>query len=89
MCSGESCGMDKAAGVTTMPAAVVTATAVIPQQADSDAHLVALWLHGHTARTLAAYASEARAFLVFAAKPLRAVTLGDLGDWQRPRGFLR
>jgi len=72
--------MDEAAGVTTMPAAVVTATATaaIPQQADSDAHLVALWLHGRTARTLAAYASEARTFLAFAAKPLRAVTLGDL-----------
>jgi len=70
--------MDEAAGVTTMPAAVVTATAAIPQQADSDAHLVALWLHGRTARTLAAYANEARAFLAFAAMPLRAVTLGDL-----------
>jgi len=42
-----------------------------------------------TARTLAAYASEARAFLAFAAKPLRAVTLGDLAHWQHPRGFLR
>lgn len=74
--------MDEAAGVTTMPATVATATVVaaaaIPQQADSDAHLVALWLHGRTARTLAAYSSEARAFLAFAAKPLRAVTLGDL-----------
>jgi len=82
MRSGEGCGMDGAAGVTTMPAAVVTATvltaAAIPQQADSDAHLVALWLHGRTARTLAAYSSEARAFLAFAAKLLRAVTLGDL-----------
>jgi len=70
--------MDEAAGVTTMPVAVLTAMATIPQQADSDAHLVALWRHGRTARTLAAYASEARAFLAFAAKPLRAVTLGDL-----------
>jgi len=78
MRSGKGCGMNEAAGVTTRPVAVVTATTAIPQQADSDAHLVALWLHGRTARTLAAYASEARTFLAFAAKPLRAVTLGDL-----------
>jgi len=83
--------MDETAGMTTMPAAVLTATATatIPQQAASDVHLVALWLHGRTPRTLAAYASEARAFLAFAAKPLRAVTLGDLAHWQHPRGFLR
>jgi len=65
------------------------AAAAIPQQADSDAHLVALWLHGCTARTRSAYASETRAFLAFAAKSLRAVTLGDLVHWHHPCGFLR
>jgi len=76
-----------------MQAAIVTATVVTaaatPQQADSDAHLVALWLHGCAARTLAAYSSEIRAFLTFASKPLRAVTLGVRAYWQHPYGFLR
>lgn len=51
----------------------------IPCQADSDEHLVALWLHGRGPRTLAAYATEARLFLAFLdGRPLRAVRLGDL-----------
>ncbi len=55
-----------------------TGTGVIPQQADSDAELVRLWLHGRSPRTLAAYRAEARAFLGFVAKPIRAVALRDL-----------
>jgi site-specific recombinase XerD len=50
-----------------------------PSQADNDDHLVALWLHGRSPRTLASYATEARAFRAFLeGRPLRAVRLGDL-----------
>lgn len=52
-----------------------------PQQADSDTHLIALWLHGRTARTVRAYSSEARTVMAFIDKPIRAVTLGDLHNY--------
>jgi integrase/recombinase XerD len=51
--------------------------ALVPQ-ADSDARLLVLWLHGRSPATQRAYRADAEAFLAFAAKPLRAVTLGDL-----------
>ncbi len=67
--------MDGMAGQLAVQGTIATA---IPAQADNDAHLVELWLHGRAARTLTAYSSEARTFLAFVGKPIRAVRLGDL-----------
>ena len=48
-------------------------------QADSDRHLIELWLGKHASRhTRQNYARHARRFLVFVAKPLAEVRLGDL-----------
>ncbi len=60
-----------ASGNAEPPAALVA-------QADTDARLLALWLHGRSAATQRAYRADAEAFLAFVGKPLRAVTLGDL-----------
>src|SRR5689334_22982254 len=56
------------------------AMAVIP--ADSEARLIALWLHGRAARTQRSYRADATAFLGFVQKPLRQITLGDLQAYQ-------
>src|SRR5690349_295600 len=47
-------------------------------QAQSDAQLIALWLHGRSPGTARAYAGDIRRFLAHCGKPLRAVTLGDV-----------
>ncbi len=52
--------------------------ATAPQQADSDAHLIHLWLHGRSRHTQRAYAADIARFLAGAGKPLLAVTLADL-----------
>lgn len=52
------------------------------QQARSDDHLVALWLHGRSAGTRRAYAADLAAFFAHAQRPLRAVTLGDMQAFQ-------
>jgi integrase/recombinase XerD len=44
----------------------------------TDQQLVELWLHGRSPHTQRAYRADAQRFLRFVAKPLRAVTLGDL-----------
>src|SRR5918912_3253159 len=44
----------------------------------TDAQLVQLWLHGRSPHTQRAYRADAERFLAFVARPLRAVTLGDL-----------
>jgi len=49
-----------------------------PQQADNDAHLVELWLHGRVENTQDAYRRDAARFLDFVDRPLRQVTLGEL-----------
>lgn len=51
---------------------------VIPQQAESDQHLIELWLHGRSEHTQRAYASDSKRLLDSVAKPLRQITLGDL-----------
>lgn len=57
----------------------VTATApAIPQQADSDQHLIELWVHGRSRHTQRAYRADAGRFLAAVEKPLIRVTLGDL-----------
>jgi integrase/recombinase XerD len=51
---------------------------MVPQQATSDAQLVALWLHGRSPTTIRAYQADAAAFFAYAGKPLRAVTVADV-----------
>ena len=47
-------------------------------QADSDEHLIALWLHGRAEHTQRAYRTEANRFVDYVGKPLRSVTLRDV-----------
>jgi integrase/recombinase XerD len=54
------------------------APAALVPQADTDIRLLDLWLHGRSTATQRAYRADAEAFLAWAAKPLRAVTLSDL-----------
>jgi integrase/recombinase XerD len=59
----------------------LTATATpapLAPQADTDTHLLTLWLHGRPSATQRAYGADATAFLAFVGKELRACTLGDL-----------
>ena len=53
-------------------------TAILPSQASSDAALIDLWLAGRPENTAAAYRLDATRFLAHVAKPLAAVTVGDL-----------
>ncbi len=50
----------------------------VPVQSANDATTLALWLDGRSAGTVRAYGSDARAFLAHAAKPIGAVTVGDV-----------
>jgi len=50
----------------------------LPQQADNDGQLLALWLHGRSRHTQRAYRADVERFMVMVAKPLHHVTLGDL-----------
>ncbi|QEL17859.1 tyrosine-type recombinase/integrase [Limnoglobus roseus] len=59
---------------------VATTAMVVSRQADSDHHLIDLWLHGRSRHTQRAYRKDAERFLEAVGKPLRAVTLGDLQD---------
>ena len=47
-------------------------------QADTDAHLIALWLHGRPTSTREAYERDIARFMVLIDKPLRSVTLGNV-----------
>lgn len=57
---------------------VATTVLVIPQQADSDQHLIELWLHGRSRHTQRSYRADAKRFLGAVTKPLHHVTLGDI-----------
>jgi len=61
---------------STMPALV------IPQQADSDAKLVMLWLHDRSPRTQRAYRADVEAFFATVRLPLRRITLGDVQGYK-------
>ncbi len=50
----------------------------IPSQADSDQHLVQLWLHGKSDHTQKAYSKDWTLFLSFVGKQLSQVTLGEI-----------
>ena len=60
----------------------------IPPQAHDDETLLRLWLHGKAAHTVRAQAADARAFLAWVARPLRAVTAGDVQDFGASVGGL-
>jgi len=49
-----------------------------PRQAETDAQVVQLWLHGRPERTQREYRREAARFLAHVATPLPTVTLGDV-----------
>jgi integrase/recombinase XerD len=51
---------------------------VASRQADNDAQLIELWLHGRSRHTITAYKPDVNRFLVQLGKPLHHVTLGDL-----------
>lgn len=51
---------------------------LIPRQAESDAQMIALWLHGRSQHTQRAYKSDAERFIKAVQKPLHQVTLADL-----------
>ena len=61
------------------PLPIVRDRAVATERARvTDDQLLALWLHGRPKHTLRAYARDAGRFRAFVAKPLQAVTLGDV-----------
>ena len=69
------------AGETTMQdlSLITTRPSEFVAQADTDAHVVELWLHGRSRHTQRAYRAER--FLEFTAKTLRETTLGDVQAW--------
>lgn len=60
---------------------VATTALVVTQQADSDQHLIDLWLHGRSRHTQRAYRRDANGFLEAVEKPLHRITLGDLQQY--------
>ena len=54
---------------------------VVPQQAESDQHLIDLWLHGRSRHTQRAYRRDAGRFLEAVEKPLHRITLGDIQQY--------
>ena len=61
--------------------AAAATTAKPPAQADDDAHLVRLWLHGKSPNTRDAYERDLRAFVDFADVPFSRLTLQHVQDW--------
>lgn len=55
-----------------------TTTPVVSQQAESDNHLMELWLHGRSRHTQRAYRADAERFLGVVGKAIHRITLGDL-----------
>jgi len=60
---------------------VATTALVVAQQADSDQHLIDLWLHGRSRHTQRAYRKDAGRFLEAINKPLHRITLGDIQEY--------
>lgn len=65
---------------------VKTTAIVVPQQAESDQHLVELWLHGRSRHTHRAYRSDIARFLCAIEKPFHRITLGDLQQYAEQLG---
>lgn len=53
----------------------------VARQASSDEHMLQLWLHGRSPRTVRVYEADARAFLAFIEKTIAEATVGDLQDF--------
>ncbi len=51
---------------------------ILPRQAETDAQMIALWLHGRSENTQTAYLADASEFSAFTRKPLHQVVLGDI-----------
>ena len=60
---------------------VLVAATVVAPQADNDAAVVRLWLHGRPANTADAYRSDFAFFQAAVGRPLHQVTLGTLQEW--------
>jgi integrase/recombinase XerD len=60
---------------------VVKIAPVVLQQADSDQHLIDLWLHGRSRHTQRAYRADAGRFLEAINEPLNRITLGNLQEY--------
>jgi len=65
---------------------VVQTSIVIAQQAESDQHLIELWLHGRSKDTQRAYSSDSKRLIEAVAKSLRHITLGDLQQFANDLG---
>src|SRR5215470_11471330 len=50
-------------------------------QADTDAQVVELWLHGRSRHTQRAYRASVERFFAYIPKTLRQVSLGDVQAW--------
>jgi integrase/recombinase XerD len=70
-------------GLQTIPA-----QGAMTSQADTDAQVVALWIHGRSRHTQRAYRANAERFFVFASKPLAQVSLGDIQAFADSLTFL-
>lgn len=53
----------------------------VSAQADTDARLIELWLHGRNRLTRSAYEADVAMFQRSVEKPIREVTIGDLQAW--------
>jgi len=60
---------------------IKTETQLVLQQADSDEHLIELWLYGRSRHTQRAYRKEIQTFIASMTKPLNRITLGDLQNF--------
>lgn len=60
---------------------VAATTLDIPKQADSDQHLIELWLHGRSRHTIRAYRADAEKFLATVPKALHQIKLGEIQDY--------
>jgi integrase/recombinase XerD len=60
---------------------VVSAPVQPSTQADTDAQLIGLWLHGRSANTQAAYQHDITQFFGFVNKPIPAITLRDFQNF--------
>src|ERR1039457_2483672 len=66
--------------VNALLPAVLTPSS-LSTQAENDAQLIQLWLHGRTANTQAAYQHDIGKFFSFAGKPIRETTLRDFQNF--------
>jgi integrase/recombinase XerD len=60
---------------------VASTALVVPQQAESDQHLIDIWLYGRSRHTQRAYRADTERFLQAVGKSLHRITLGDLQQY--------